>query len=349
MNALVALSPALLFLAGLWVMDTFKLVRPYAIALAIGCGGLAALVCAPLHAWLITSPASPIAPAVVIRDVAPLTEELAKAAFVAWLLARGGVGFLVDAAVLGFAIGTGFATVENVAYLRDLGDAPRMLWIVRGLGTGILHGATTAIVAMAGKALVDRRAVGPVAAILPGWAAAVLVHAAYNHALVSPVIATAILGVVLPVLVALVFERSERATREWVGAGLDLDIELLQLVTSDGFHATRFGTYLRELRAHFDGPVVADMFCLLRLELELAVQAKARLVARERGLELPVDDDLRLALEERESLRRSIGPTGLLALKPLEVTSHRDAWHRHVLWQAGLRDRWRRWLPFARR
>jgi hypothetical protein len=30
-------------------------------------------------------------------------------------------------------------------------------------------------------------------------------------------------------------------------------------------------------------------------------------------------------------LRRSIGRTGLAALKPLNVTSDRDAWHRHVL------------------
>ena len=34
------------------------------------------------------------------------------------------------------------------------------------------------------------------------------------------------------------------------------------------------------------------MFCLLRLELELSVQAKAMLMAREAGLEVPVDDDL---------------------------------------------------------
>ena len=81
-----------------------------------------------------------------------------------------------------------------------------------------------------------------------------------------------------------VFERSERATREWVGAGLDLDVELLQLVLSEHFQFTRFGDYLQRAARTFHGPVVADMFCLLRLELELSVQAKAMLLAREAGL-----------------------------------------------------------------
>ena len=59
---------------------------------------------------------------------------------------------------------------------------------------------------------------------------------------------TALLLVVMPLLVLLVFERSERATRDWVVAGLDLDLEVLSLVQSDAFAFTRFGGYLRELR-----------------------------------------------------------------------------------------------------
>ena len=110
---------------------------------------------------------------------------------------------------------------------------------------------------------------------------------------------------------------------------------------SDGFQATRFGNYLRALPAHSEGVVVADMFCLLRVELELAVQAKAWLIAHEAGLDLPVDDDLHATLAEREYLRRSIGRTGLLALEPLRVTSHRDYWHHHLLAQAGVRERLR--------
>jgi protease PrsW len=80
---------------------------------------------------------------------------------------------------------------------------------------------------------------------------------------------------------------------------------------------------------------VADMFCLLRIELELAVQAKARLIAQQAGLNLPVDPDVHAALDERRYLEQSIGRTGLLALEPLRITSHRDYWHQHLLSQRG--------------
>lgn len=338
MQELIAFAPAVIFLTALWCMDSFRLVRPSSVALALLYGAAAALACEGLHEWLM--PASGLDPKAFSRYVAPLTEEIAKASFIGVLIARGRIGFLVDAAVKGFAVGTGFAIAENATYLRDFGDAPLMLWALRGLGTGVLHGATTAVAAIVGKAIADRypRQRLP---ILPGVAIAIVLHSLYNHLLVFPAVAAVLMLVALPVVVVAVFERSERATREWIGAGLDLDLTLLQLVMSDGFQATRFGAYLRALPSHFEGVVVADMFCLLRIELELAVQAKAWLIAHEAGLDLPVDDDLHASLAERAYLRRSIGRTGLLALEPLRITSHRDYWHHHLLAQAGGGERWR--------
>ena len=54
--------------------------------------------------------------------------------------------------------------------------------------------------------------------------------------------------------------------------------------------------------------------------------AKLAVVADERCL-----PDLREALAEREYLQKSVGPTGLRALEPLQITTYRDHWHRHVL------------------
>ena len=88
------------------------------------------------------------------------------------------------------------------------------------------------------------------------------------------------------------FDRGEKAAGEWVGSGLDLDLERLESLISQQFQTTNFGVYLQELKSRFEGPVVADMVCLLRLQLELSVQARALLMARQAGLDLPVDDDL---------------------------------------------------------
>jgi protease PrsW len=73
------------------------------------------------------------------------------------------------------------------------------------------------------------------------------------------------------------------------------------------------------------------MFCLLQVELELSIRAKGILMAREAGLNPPIDEQVLATLNERAYLQRAIGSTGLLALRPLHVTSHRDDWHRHLL------------------
>ena len=69
----------------------------------------------------------------------------------------------------------------------------------------------------------------------------------------------------------------------------------------------------------------------------------AWLFAQLAGLDLPVDPDVHAALAERTYLQHSIGRTGLLALEPLRVTSHRDYWHQHLLKQSGSHARARRW------
>lgn len=348
LNVVSALLPVVVFLAILFLMDSFKLVPLRAVLIAGAAGACVAVVVLALHAWLID--VTGLSPRAFSRYVAPVTEESLKAVYVVLVLGRRRLGFLVDAALVGFAVGSGFALVENVDYLRSADDPRLALWIVRGLGPAILHGTATAVFAMIAKGLSDRRPDNPVLAIACALAAAVALHWVFNQFVLPPIVATCVLLIVLPFVVTFVFGRSERATREWVGGGLDLDVELLNLLTSPDFGRTRLGVYLRELRSHFAGPIVADMFCLLRVEVELAIRAKGMLMARATGLDVPVDESVKARLRELAYLRRSIGATGLLALKPLRVTSERDDWHRYLLEQAGMEPTgWLRRLLAVRR
>jgi RsiW-degrading membrane proteinase PrsW (M82 family) len=332
LSALIALLPVLVFLLLLILFDSFKLVPTSMFVRALGAGLVAAIVAAFTQSWLVSQFA--LDSQTLIRYVAPVIEETLKMLFVLWALFRRRIGFLVDAAILGFAIGAGFAVGENLQYLQHLPNRSIWMWIVRGFGTALLHGLTTAVIAIGAKTLIDWRPDRIWLAVVAPWAGAVVLHSAFNHALVSPLLAAAVVMFVLPLVVLVVFTQSERKTREWVGAGLDLDMELLQLVKSAEFSGTRFGRYLAELRSRFPGPVVADMFCLLQLDLELAIRAKGMLMAREAGLSVPVDEALRARLAERSYLEKAIGRTGLLALRPLQVTSDFDHWHRHLLREA---------------
>lgn len=331
----VALIPVCAFLLMLVVFDSFKLVPRTMLIRALAFGALAALIALALHGWLFQ--VTGFTPRRFARLIAPFTEETLKALCLIYPLRRGQLGFLVDAAIVGFGVGTGFALVENVSYLYSLTDTRILVWIARGFGAAIMHASTAAIVAVSAKALLDRWPGRGALVILPGWVIGVALHATYNRALVSPLLAAAVLLVVVPFVALAVFEKSEKLTREWIGDGMDLDVALLALIRSAHFDDTRLGRYLSELRARFPGPLVADMFCLLQVELELGIRAKGMLMAREAGLEVPIDDQVRAALAERAYLQDAIGPVGLLALRPLQVTSHRDDWHRYLLRQAGIK------------
>lgn len=328
-NLTAALAPVLSLLALLIVMDSFKLVPIRFVLQALAAGAAAALAALLINNQLIDGVGVPLP--VVTRVIAPVVEELLKLLFVVYAIRSRRVGFPVDAAIVGFAVGTGFALIENAYYLVALPTAGPLLWLVRGFGAAILHGATTGIAAILAQTIAGRRAGQGWRVFVPGTLAAIATHALYNQFVLPPLVATLVLMAVLPPLVLATFERSERATREWMGDGLDLDVELLRLVLSEDFGHTRLGAYLQELRSRFPGPVVADMFCLMRLELELGIRAKGMLMAREAGLDMPLDDELIAGLAEVRYLEKAIGPTGLMALTPLQVSSDRDAWHKFLL------------------
>jgi hypothetical protein len=266
------------------------------------------------------------------RHVSPWIEEALKAVLLVFLVRTRRVGMPVDAGIAGFAIGTGFALIENLYYLAARPDAALVVQIIRGFGTAIMHGGTMTLMAMISVTLFDRRPHGGVLLLLPGYLAAVALHSAFNYLLAQPMLATLAMLLALPLTIYAVFQRSERALRDWLDSGLDSDVQLLESINSGSFLDTHSGHYLQELRERFRGEDLADMLCLLRLHSELALRAKGVLLMRESGLDdLPLDEETREKLAELGALRRSIGRVGMLALRPLLMTSGKDVWELTLL------------------
>ncbi len=326
---LLGLLPVLTFLASLVLLDSYKLVRARTVAGLLLAGGVAAMASLGVNRLLAG------AVGLDARDVAqlgaPVVEELLKGSVVVLLVARRRVGFLVDAAISGFAVGAGFAAVENVHYFAVLGPTGVGLWLIRGFGTALMHGSVCAVMAIVSKQLADRRGETIPWVFAPGWLLAICLHSVFNHFYLAPNLSTVVLLVLLPAFFVVVFEVSERRTRDWLGVGFDTDAELLELIGSGRVADSRIGAYLHELRDRLSPTVVADMLCLLRLRLELSIRAKGILLARKAGFSLPPDPELEERFAELRYLERSIGPTGLFALKPVFHASERDLWQQHLL------------------
>ena len=328
-NIVISLGPVFAFLVVLMLLDTFKLLKLRAVLATIiaGCG--LALVCYLINRTVLGRGWMDLA--AYSGYVAPIVEETAKAVCVVYLMRTRRVGFIVDAAILGFAVGAGFSFIENIYYLGALEQANIGVWIIRGFGTAVMHGGTTSILAMISMTLSERyRTEGP-HIFLPGLVASTGIHIFFNQFLLPPVVNTVVQLLGLPLLMAVAFERSESSLRDWLDVGLDTDVSLLEDITSGKVSGTRVGDYLLALKGRFPGEVVADMLCMLRNHLELAIRAKGILMMSEAGFRPPPDPEIAARFEELKYLEKSIGKTGMLAIAPILHNSSRDLWQIHML------------------
>ena len=87
---------------------------------------------------------------------------------------------------------------------------------------------------MISKGLADRRGEAGAGAFLPGLLAAVALHSLFNHFVINPLLATALLLAVVPLLMIAIFERSRDATRRWLGEGFHGDLEFLSTILAGG-------------------------------------------------------------------------------------------------------------------
>ena len=328
-QASVSVLPVLLFLAALELIDTYKLLTLGRVlrSVLVGCG--VAVVCYALNTAVYASGIA--SPAVWARSGAPVIEEIAKALYVAWLLRSNRVGFMVDTAVSGFAVGAGFAVLENLTYIPDLSASGLIASAIRGLGTAMMHGGATAIFGTVSANVSEIRGSRSPIVFLPGLAMAIVIHELYNQPWWRPVMAAVCVLVILPMVIAFIFWRSEKVLENWLGTKLDKDIDLLQMIATGTFSKSPVGSYMKSLESTFTPVILGDMLSYLHLSLELSARAKGDLLRREMDFPVTPDPELPGQLKELRFLETQIGRAGKMALGPLLGQSRRDIWELQQL------------------
>jgi RsiW-degrading membrane proteinase PrsW (M82 family) len=325
----VGLLPVILFLLLLIYLDSYRMVRMRLVLAMLAAGGVVAVVCYVLNGELMDLFGMSLTH--YSRWIAPIVEETLKAMVVLWLFGTHRVGFLVDSIILGFAVGAGFAVVENFYYLYLDHNTTLTLWIVRGFGTAVMHGGVVAIFAVITQTLAERRVNVRLVHCVPGLLAAIAVHSIFNHFYVSPVLSTIGVLLILPPLLYLLLRISEHRTHNWLEVDFDEDAELMRMINSGKFDRTPAGIFLSGLREKLDGTLVADMLCYLRVYTELALRAKGLLLARENGLDVELDRETRDKFEELRYLEQSIGVAGRMTMRPFLQMTTKDLWQLYVL------------------
>lgn len=332
----VALAPVLVFLVGFTLLDAFKLMDAGELAaLLIGGGVLAAI--SYLINWRALDDL-PIGFTNYTKYAAPLVEEPLKAALMLWLFARNRVGFMVDAAITGFAIGAGFSVVENAIYLYSYPGATLGVWLVRGFGTGVMHGGATAGFGVISQYLIERREklVGARyrlrwTAFLPGLAAAILIHGVYNHFPDEPILAMAFIMLAVPLALALTFSKSEHGVHRWLLHEYETHEHMLDDIRGGRLDATEAGRFVLTLSERFGPEVTAAAFEYLKLHTALLAQAEATLMAHEAGERGAAAAEVQADFQRLHALEAKIGRAALMALRPHLQVSRHELWEMHEL------------------
>jgi len=329
LKALVGLLPVLAFLAVLQHVDAHRLVSRASVLMTVAAGGALAVV--SYFGNDLALEVLDIEFRSYSRYVAPVLEECLKAGVLVYLFSRNRIGFMVDAAIIGFAIGAGFSVVENIHYLRALPDATIGVWIVRGFGTAIMHGGATAVFGVVAQSLTERHAEFRWGLYLPGLAMAIVLHAIFNQFPGSPIQATLATLIVFPLTLLFVFAKSEHEIHDWLVVDYETHEHLLRAIRAGEFTHSEAGRFMSDLALRFDAAHVANMFAYVRLHTQLVLRAEQLLLAREGGTDLRLRQDDRDDFRKLHSLERKIGRTGMMAMWPHLHFSRQELWELYEL------------------
>lgn len=327
----LALVPVLL-LALLFVwLDVFKLMSAWEMLALLILGGAAALLAWPISGRLIDQ--LPLGFSFYSRFVAPWIEEALKGAIVIGLFATNRIGYKLDALISGFAIGAGFSVVENIFYLVRYPELMANVWLVRGLGTAVMHGSATAVLAVVAHEMAERKTRERASRYIfnplwfvPGYILAGLGHMVFNQFPDRPALIMAVTLVSAPIVLILLLRFGEHEAQGWLEKERGEHRAALAAWQAGDYPADASGKRIAALAARAKPAEAAHIrgYCAALTELVLA--AEEELLDRDRAIEPDKRQRLGELLAAVEAHRRALGRSGYRALKPLLPFSRNDWW-----------------------
>jgi len=327
----LALVPVLILLGVFVWLDVFRLMNLKEILVLLALGGAAALVAWPIAGRFLDT--LPIGFSNYSRFVAPWIEEAIKAAVMVLLFRINRIGYKLDAVISGFAIGAGFSVVENIVYLIRYPDYSAGTWLVRGLGTAVMHGTTLAILAAIAHEFAEREnreAAGDFDFHLwwfvPGYVVAVALHTAFNQFPDRPLLAMMGAWIFSPIALIAIFHFGTAEAERWLTAECRAHEDQLETLRAGKWPDTPRGRKIEALASRLDPETAKRVLRYWEVQAWLVVQAEETMLEEATGI-LSIDNDhIRAAFAELAGLRQALGRSTFTAINALLPFSRNDYW-----------------------
>ena len=327
----IALVPVLVMLAIFVWLDAFELMSFREILLLLMLGGFSAVAVYPISGRLIDT--LPIGFSGYSRFVAPWLEEASKAVVMIGLFWFNRIGYKLDAVLSGFAIGAGFSVVENTIYLTIFPEYGTGTWLVRGLGTAVMHGTTLAILAAIAHELAERETRESAGNFdfnllwfLPGYLAAVAVHTGFNQFPDKPMLAMMGAIIFAPVAILAIFHFGTAEAQRWLQAECAEHQAQLEALRCGQWPGGPAGRKIGALAERLDPESAKRIRRYWELQAWLVVQAEEAMMEEAAGDASFDKSEISAGFGELEGLKRALGKSSFTAMKSLLPFSRNDYW-----------------------
>jgi RsiW-degrading membrane proteinase PrsW (M82 family) len=339
----LALLPVLLLTATFIWLDVFKLVSFRETVGLLIVGGVAAIIAYPLSGYFLDT--LPIGFSNYSRFAAPWIEEALKAVVIIGLFRINRIGLTLDAVIMGFAVGAGFSIVENVFYLVRFPDLSAPVWIVRGLGTAVMHGTTAAVLAAIAHRLAVRELHHEARNFhfrlwwfVPAYLAAVAIHTLFNQFPSQPLLAMLVTTLVAPFALMAILRFGTTRARQWLAAEEEAHRALLEKLKAGAF-PDRPGWRRIEKLVERAGPQTGALIREYVIVLTGLILAEEEVLLQQSEDTHRVETDGRALFKRLHDLRRELGSVTIHAVTSLLPFSRSDYWEvwelHHHLTQSG--------------
>jgi len=327
----LALVPVLLLLGIFTWLDAFALMRFREILVLLLLGALAAGCAWPISGRMLDT--LPIGFSNYSRFIAPWIEEALKAVVMVGLFRFNRIGYKLDAVVSGFAIGAGFSVVENILYLTIFPNYGAGTWLVRGLGTAVMHGTTLALLAAIAHEFAEREnrdAAGDfnfnLLWFLPGYLVAVAIHTAFNQFPDRPLVAMMGAAVFAPLSIIAIFHFGTAEAQGWLEKEAAEHRAQLDALRGGQWPDSASGRKIAALARRLDPEAAKRVRRYWELQAWLVLEAEETMMEEAAGDATIDKAQVRAALAEQDGLRRALGKGTFTALRALLPFSRNDLW-----------------------
>lgn len=223
-SLLVSIATPLVFLYTIWILELYTLSSVKFLLVSLVWGGIV-FACALVIQTLFLRVGLFSYEQVTLYS-APILEDALKLGLLVGLSARMRLRYAAEGAAYGFAIGTGFALVENVFYLLNNPEIAFSIAVSRVLSTSLMHAFTTGLIGAVVGARIHLSQRGQGIGIFFGFAISVIVHSLFNqvayHFEGLPLVLTAIvIGLGGTAMIGLLIVRSVKQEGEFIAMQLD--------------------------------------------------------------------------------------------------------------------------------